>query len=84
MISAEFSMEAAGWELLDRNFGQACTDRGFQLLTNTGADPYAEAENLAYPFTLTFENERIAVPGRGLPIQVAGRKVVKINIFLTW
>ena len=35
------------------------------------------------PFTLIFENESTAVPGRGLPIQVAGRKVVKINMFLT-
>lgn len=33
------------------------------------------------PLTLIFENESIAVPGRGLPIQVAGRKVVKISIF---
>jgi hypothetical protein len=34
------------------------------------------------PFTLILENDRIAVPGRGLPINVAGRKVVKINMFL--
>ena len=35
-----------------------------------------------YPFTLIFENDNTAVPGRGLPINVAGRKVVKINMFL--
>lgn len=32
------------------------------------------------PLTLIFENERMAVLGRGVPIQVAGRKVVRINM----
>lgn len=35
------------------------------------------------PFTLILEKESTAVPERGRPIQVAGRNVVKINMFFT-
>lgn len=36
-----------------------------------------------YPRTLIFENDRTARPGVGLPIDMAGRNVVKINILFT-
>lgn len=36
-----------------------------------------------YPLTLIFENDNTARPGIGRPIDVAGRKVVKISMFLT-
>ena len=37
----------------------------------------------AYPLTLIFENESTALPEVGLPIDVAGRKVVKMSMFFT-
>jgi hypothetical protein len=37
----------------------------------------------SYPFTLIFENDKTARPDLGWPIKVAGRKVVKMSIFLT-
>ena len=36
-----------------------------------------------YPRTLTLANDNTARPGVGRPIDVAGRKVVKINMFFT-
>ena len=36
-----------------------------------------------YPRTLTLANDNTARPGVGRPIDVAGRNVVKINIFFT-
>jgi len=42
-----------------------------------------EPEDRSYPFTLMRENESTAVPDVGRPIDVAGRKVVKISIFFT-
>ncbi len=37
-----------------------------------------------YPFTLIFENEITARPDVGIPIDMAGRKVVKISMFFTF
>lgn len=37
----------------------------------------------SYPLTLIFEKDSTARPEIGRPIEVAGRKVVKINAFLT-
>jgi len=37
-----------------------------------------------YPFTLILENEITAVPAVGIPIDIAGRKVVKISMFFTF
>ena len=36
-----------------------------------------------YPLTLTRENESTALPEVGRPMDVAGRKVVKISMFFT-
>jgi hypothetical protein len=36
-----------------------------------------------YPLTLIFENESTARPAVGMPIEVAGRKVVKMSMFFT-
>lgn len=71
------------------SFGRA----GFRLLRSGGPNPEflvpdpdsrLRQKFKSQPFTLIFENDRIAVPGRGLPIHVAGRNVVKINMFLIW
>ncbi len=35
----------------------------------------------SYPRTLILENESTALPAVGLPIAVAGRKIVKISMF---
>jgi hypothetical protein len=37
----------------------------------------------SYPRTLIFENDSTARPGVGLPIDMAGRNVVKISILFT-
>ncbi len=37
----------------------------------------------SYPRTLIFENDNTALPEVGLPIDVAGRKVVKMSMFFT-
>ena len=70
-------MDAAGSALLSANthlfrVGRRKRGRKTGLLQNL---------RRTYPLTLIFENDSIAVPGRGLPIQVAGRKVVKISMF---
>ena len=76
LVSARFWMDVAECELLTG-------DSGFQVPwanRRTGADAGLRTGN--YPFTLIFENDSTAVPGRGLPIKVAGRNVVKISMFL--
>lgn len=47
-----------------------------------GSDRTAGASG-GYPLTLIFENDNTAVPEVGRPIDVAGRKVVKMSMFFT-
>ena len=46
-----------------------------------GQEP--KAKGCSYPFTLILENDNTARPDVGCPIEVAGRKVVKISMFFT-
>ena len=40
--------------------------------------------SFVYPRTLILENDSTARPVVGRPMEVAGRNVVKISMFLTW
>ena len=79
------SQQGFGWKLLERSCLaetlNSCRGEKTWPRLDFGGEHGRECCCNPYPFTLIFENERTAVPGRGLPMSVAGRNVVKINMF---
>lgn len=83
-LVTEFWMDRGERELLDSDIRRAiCTDYLHAVHEAGTQARVAQRKQQNQPFTLILEKERIAVPGRGLPIHVAGRKVVKMSMFLT-
>ena len=66
-----------------REHGRKC--RAWKAIKFVKSDvPKSEGRRLtSYPLTLIFENDNTALPEVGLPIDVAGRKVVKMSMFFT-